>query len=250
MRPAPGAGAWDDARVTREPELTVVEWGSDRAGHFADLDVQRWREYGAWSAAGAGGIAAFGSLLSPWQVLPDEFGLGLDSAEVTFGLGLVSSAWGVGWALGAMVLAACTGLALRAPGPTRATARLVGLATGAVLLPFLVAVAVNLRRENLILVQPEQEFGLGPGLPLALTSNLLLGAALWLAPRTGRGARAPRTPASGTSASGTSASGTSASGVAGRAGRAEPPAAPPDPLDLTVEAAEPWVSPPGRDDRG
>jgi hypothetical protein len=232
--------------VTREPELTVVEWGSDRAGQFADVDVQRWREYGAWSAAGAGGIAAFGSLLSSWQVLPDEFGLGPDDAEVTFGLGLVSSVWGVGWALGAMVLAACTGLALRAPRPTRATARLVGLSTGAVLLPFLVAAAVNLRRENLILVQiPEQDFGLGPGLPLALTSNLLLGAALWLAPRTGRGARAPGTPASGTSASGTSAS-----GVAGRAGRAEPRVAPPDPLDLTVEAAEPWVSPPGRDDRG
>jgi hypothetical protein len=209
--------------VTPEPEPSVVEWGSDRIRRLGHISLP-WQSYSAWVLATAGAIAAFASLVSDWQVIPDPLAFG--PGETTFGLGLVW-VWGAGWALGAMVIAACTGLALLGPRLTRAGARAVGLATGGVLVPFLAAAAINLRRENLYTVgNLGQEIDLGLGVYLAFGSTVLFTAAAWLAPTAARMSPARLR----------------------RVAAAEPEApedrhAPPAPPDLTVEPTEPWTTP-------
>jgi hypothetical protein len=236
-----GAPTWDDAGVTQEPEPSVVEWGSDRVRRLLPVGGLPWWSYAAWVGAAAGSIAAFASLVSDWQMLADNIIPGPQGQEVSVGLGLVWI-WGGGWVLGAMVLGACTGLALLGPGSSRAGARAVGLAAGGVLLPYLTAAAVALRRTNQSLFtmgNPQAEVELGPAIPLAFLATALLSVALWLAPRATTvtwplrpGRAAVRHPISGRP-----------DPAAGRPGP-EDPSAPPD---LTVEPAEPWVAPPEHD---
>lgn len=223
----------------------MVEWGSDRVRRLVPVGTLPWWSYAGWAAAVAGSIAAFASLVSDWQALADGFGVGPGRPEVSVGLGLVW-VWGGGWVLGALVLGACTGLALLGPGTARAGARAVGLAAGGVLLPYLTAAAVALGRTNQSLFtmgNPQAEVELGPAVPLAFLATVLLSAALWLAPRMTaiwplRAAQAaqPDQPDQPDQAP--------APRSFRRPGRVAERPGPDAPPDITVEPTEPWVAPP------
>jgi amino acid transporter len=221
------AYAWDDAWVTHEPEPSVIEWGSDRLRQLGVAEWP-WRLFAAWLLATAGWVTAVASLVARWQVMDDSIMLGPDRADFSYGLGMVS-VWGTGWVLGAMALAACTGLALLGPRPMRIGARAVGLAAGGVLLAYLVAAAAALRQTNqsiFTIGNPSLEISVGSGVYLAFVAVLSLSAAAWFASPT---ARLPSLR---------------------RVAVGRPEEEPPAPSDLTVEPAEPWVTPPNRLDGG
>jgi hypothetical protein len=212
------AYAWDDARVTHEPEPSVIEWGSERARRLG-VAQWPWRLFAAWALAVAGWITAVASLVTRWQVMDDMIFPGPDRPDFSYGLGMVS-VWGTGWVIGAMVLAGCAGLVLLGPAQGRTGARAVGLAAGGVLLVYLFAAAAALRETNQSIFtvgQPGLDIDLGAGVYLAFLAVVLLSAAFWLAPLT---ASLPplRQVAVG-----------------------RPEEVPPAPSDLTVGPAEPWV---------
>ena len=231
-----------------EPDSTTVEWGSGDDGGRDPFAVvftpTQLRRYVAYPLAALGAAAAFGSLLLDWQsvrpVSDEDFIL---PSQGTGRFGIVGIfGWGSGWVLGAMVLVACTVLALFGEASARRHTRLIGLAAGGVLFGFLVAAAVSLSRSSLFSAGSpvEYEHGLEPGVPLAFGSVLLLGAALWLAPRAVAGA--PVAPA-------TEPGPVAGSGPADRAPGRWPPrraADPPDPADsgpadLSVARTDPFT---------
>lgn len=196
----------------------MIEWGTDRVRRLG-LGEWQWRLFFAWVLAVAGWLAAVASLITRWQVLDDNVFVGPGRSDVSFGLGMLP-VWGTGWVLGIMVLAGCAGVSLLGPRSTRSRARAIGLAAGGVLLGYLFAAAAALREPNqslFTLGQPDLEIDLGAGVYLAFFAVFLLSAAVWFAPRTG-----------------------SLPSLRWAAGA--PEEKPPAPADLTVEAAEPWVS--------
>lgn len=212
----------------REPAPAVVAWGGERSrrggGRLAGWSDRLRRE--RWSVrllAGLAGLVLFGSLLDSWQVtlLPEEFA---DTQEVVVGLAGIG-AWGAGWLVGLIGLAACTGLTVLGLPMLRAPARSVGLALAGVLLGLLAAVSVQLGRASTLasigfIGEVDFEVQLGRGVYLAYLGVGLAAAALWWARPQAR----PAAPEPDPRASGP---------VDGHAG----------PRDLRVGPAEPFIYP-------
>jgi hypothetical protein len=164
------------------PEPAVVEWGSERRGVLDRLTGWQHPRL-SWALAVLGAVAMFGSLIGEWQVIDDPSIV--TDAVVTdqFDVAIAdTTVWGTGWLLGAMLLAICAGLGLAGQPAIRPYARTVGLVVAAVQLGILVAAAVNLSQDSVLLYDDETvEVTFGRGVYAAFASVLLIGAALYLA---------------------------------------------------------------------
>jgi hypothetical protein len=199
--------------------------------------------------AGVGAVAAFVSLVSPWQTttvdIADIAGPG-SPQEVSAGLSDLGS-WGTGYLMAGFALAACVALVLFGAPAVRRHARVAGLGVGGSLLAMVVALAVELGQNSLVYPiyfggrEPATSYR--PGMYLAFLGAAALTVALYFAGRLPSPARPGR------------AAGQAGAGQAGaaeedslwrwrRAGRpATDPAEPPPPADLTVSPTAPFVRP-------
>jgi hypothetical protein len=174
--------------MTPGPEPTVVEWGGDddrRDPFTVVFTPAQLRRYAVYPLGALGAVAVFVSLLLDWQAVERNTNE-QDFVEPVTKFGIIGIfGWGTGWIMGAMVLVGCTVLAVLGEAAARRHSRLIGLTTGGVLLGFLVAAAISLNHRSLASADfpLEHEYRLEPGVLLAFGSVLLLGAALWLAPR-------------------------------------------------------------------
>ncbi|MFI1992391.1 hypothetical protein [Actinoplanes sp. NPDC020271] len=208
---------------------TVVEFGSsdsesERPGFFRGLSSDHRV---APLVAGLGAVAAFGSLISEWQVTTVD-GLLYGSDEVAetkmlptdlFDLGGVAGAY----VAGLLLLVMAVLLAILGPEPGRRYARLAGFGAGGVLLALLAASIQLLGTQSrqitsfysIALDTEHLKVGLGRGLWCAIAGVVAALVALWLA---GRGPAGPR--------------------------RERAQTAPPEvdqPMDLSVTPAEPFA---------
>lgn len=249
-------------------EPAVVEWGDDEAP--ADRGVARvlagWRSNRRLVpiVAGVGAIAAAGSVLSEWRVVTARI---LDSATERTSVGVVSiPAAGTAYLLGLLVIGACLVLTLYGVGLVRHHARLVGLTAAAVVGLTLIATSADLEQvgSTADLMQfgtggPEGDIvtSAGRGLYLAYAAVAALALALWLATPAGHGVPAGVAEEAVTGEVAYELDDFDpADGELGpdwpwqrshrsvRADDSQRPA----PLDLTVEAATPFVSPPDERD--
>jgi len=215
----------------REPAPAVVAWGgepssrgSSRLAGWSGRLRPDW--LGVRVLAGLAGLVLFGSLLDSWQEtgLPEEFS---EPARVAGLPGI--GAWGAGWLVGLIGLAACTGLTVLGLPALRAPARSAGLALAGVQLGLLAAMSVQLGRTSTLestgFIAPGEigfEVQLGRGVYLAYLGLGLAAAALWWArPEPRPAAPDPVRPASAPA---------SGDGYAG-------------PPDLMVGPAEPFTHP-------
>jgi hypothetical protein len=255
-----------DAVVEPAPiEPALVEWGDD---DDEPVDRRAARVIAGLRAnrrlvpivAGLGALAAAGSVLSEWRVMTVQE---VETVTERTSAGVVSfPTVGTTYLLGLLVVAASLILTLYGVGLVRHHARLVGLATSGMLGLVLIATSVQLEQvgstiDNLVLGFRGQEgqvtVSTGRGIYLAYAAVGALAFALWLAVPTDRSV--PGQPA-GAGAPGQVAYELDdvdpADGELGpdwpwqrrhrsvRADDLQRPA----PLDLTVEPATPFISPP------
>jgi hypothetical protein len=139
----------DDADGRADAGTAVVEWGDTgarpvgRAGRGPRGLAQLWAEHRrAPLMAVVAALTLLGSLLSDWRVWTAEGG---DVQPQRITNGVVSfPVVGSAYLIGLFVLVACGTLALFGTGPVQRHARLVGLATAAVLGAVLVTAVANL----------------------------------------------------------------------------------------------------------
>ena len=223
--------------MTEDTQAAVVEWGS------ASAERVRWRasfggpvgKWSAWASAGLGALALFGSLTTEWQIATVGE---LPPREYELGLGVVMT-WGTGWLVGAVLLAACVGLALGGRSGVADSARVLGFSVAAALTVVLAAASVRLPQEALLAYgDPEVELSLGRGVYLAYLAVLLLAGALWLA-RLHAAARSDEVAGDGPTGR--------VPRPRAHGDRAAPPEVEPGVRDLTVTAADPLPDPADRD---
>jgi hypothetical protein len=211
---------------------TVIEIGeTERPGFFRGLGGDHRV---APLIAGLGGVAAFASLISEWQVTTvDGLMYGADEVGETkmlptdlFDLGGVGAAYVVGLFL----LAIAVLLAIRGPEAGRRYARLAGFGAGGVLLALLLASVQLLGAQSrqvtsfykIALDSEHMTVALGRGLWCAIAAVAAALVALWLAGRATAGPRPERVQA--------------------------PEPAADEPLELSITPAEPFVSSPDNRD--
>jgi len=254
-----------DAPAPEPPE--VVEWGDDAPddGRVARLLTGlRANRRALPIVAGVGAVAAAGSVLSEWRVVTLE---GTNSVvDRTPGSVLSFPTVGTVYLLGLVVVGAALALTLFGLGSVRHHARLVGLVTTAVLGLMLIATGANLEQlggtfDDVVIGFPgpvdSATVSFGRGLFMAFAAVAALAFALWLAAPTGHRiawrAAQPQAP--------TGSDVEYVDDVDPADGELGPDwpwqrrhhsvraddLQRPSPLDLTVEAATPFTSPP--DDR-
>ncbi len=213
---------------------TVIEFGeaTERPGFLHGLGSDHRLPP---LVAGLGGVAAFASLISEWQVTTvDGLVYGADEVGETkmlttdlFDLGGVAGAY----VAGLLVLVIAVLLAILGPEAGRRYARLAGFGAGGVLLALLVASIQLLGAQSrqvtsfyLIALDTEHlKVGLGRGLWCAIAAVAAALVALWLGGRSG----GPRTPEAPT---------------------AEPDEDEDEPLELSITPTAPFVSTPDNRD--
>jgi hypothetical protein len=189
--------------------------------------------------AGLGAVAAFVSLISPWQVTTvqfSQFGTAT-TAEVSAGVTDLGS-WGPAYLLGVFAVAACAALVLFGAPAMRQHARLAGLAVSGALFAMVLALVAELSRDSLVypifLVEREPDPSARSGVYLALVGVAAVGGALYLAGRLPAPAHADE-----------DAEGAAATNSLWRWRRngkvAADPDEPPPPADLTVMPTRPFI---------
>ncbi|HEU4421506.1 MAG TPA: hypothetical protein VFR67_03085 [Pilimelia sp.] len=261
----------DDARASGLPEAgepAVVAWGDDEAP--ADRRVARvmagWRSNRRLVpiVAGIGAMAAAGSVLSEWRVTTAQIGTSVTGRASAGVVGFPAA--GTTYLLGLLVIGACLVLTLYGVGLVRHHARLVGLTATAVVGLTLIATSADL--DQMVSVSDAVQFGpdgpdgelvmsAGRGLYLAYAAVAALAFALWLAAPAGHGVLAePADAAEPGEVAYELDDFDPADGELGpdwpwqrshRSPRADDSQRP-APLDLTVEASTPFVSPPDERD--
>ena len=245
------------------PPETVVEFGAD-----PDRPAPRRRRWNAGEvlsglaadpravplAAAVGAVALFGSLMSEWQItVMDTTPFGENrggNRPLPAGIGELG-ALGGGYLAGLFVLAAATVLVLFGPAAGRRHARLVGLASGGVLLAVLAALAGSLDDTSravdtiftLDMDENQLQLSYGRGLWCGFVGVAAVLLALHLAGRH----RAPDEAAGPAAEPPVDADAAPPAGApvvwSWRRPRAEPDEQPPDaPFDLTVSSTKPFTS--------
>jgi hypothetical protein len=194
--------------------------------------------------AGVGAVAMFISLVSPWQATTvdiSNFGTG-DMRGVNVGITDLRN-WAPAYLLGAFAIAALATLVLFGAPAARQHARLAGLGISGALLAMLVALAVELSRNNLTYPDyaPQQaDMSVRSGLYLAFIGVAAVGVALYLAGRL----PAPAAEGSLPAAPEGSPAGSAPSSLwrwRRNAKVGADPKEPPPPADLTVMPTRPFI---------
>ncbi|MCW6003014.1 hypothetical protein K1W54_00220 [Micromonospora sp. CPCC 205371] len=243
-----------------DDDAAVVEFGgqeprSRRAALGGVLGKLRHDHRVVPVVAGLAALALFASLAGEWQVTtitdPDFFGQGLSPAPVSAGLGELGG-WAAAYLIGVFALVGCVALVLFAPPSARDLARVIGLAMAGTLGAVVVAIAFDLNDRSVAVTSlgiytgpdaPEYELAYGRGLTMAFLGVGGLALALYLA---GRLMPAPATAAAATGTA-TPTGPADGSPVESdwpwrRPGVKEAPAEEiPQPIDLTVSPASPFV---------
>jgi hypothetical protein len=232
-------------RMSQEPSPAVVEFGPasgppdtpqvSRTPLSRLLDGARLDNRVVPALAGLGAVAVFVSLLSPWQATTvniSNFGAE-DMRGVDVGITDLGG-WAPAYLLGVFAIAALAMLALFGAPAARQHSRLAGIGVTGALFAMLVALAVELNRNNLTYPDyaPQQaDKSVRSGLYLAFVGVAALGVALYLA---------GRLPAPASAEEGEPVA--SSLWRWRRTRNAEPdPDEPPPPADLTVMPARPFV---------
>jgi hypothetical protein len=244
-----------------DDDAAVVEFGAreqrSRRAALADAVTKLRHDHRVVPVvAGLAALALFASLVGEWQVTtinePDFFGPGLTTPPVSSGLGELG-AWAAAYVIGLFVLVNCAALVFFAPPAVRVLARVLGLAAAGTLGAVLVAIAFDLNDRSLAITSlgyitgpeaPDYELTHGRGLTMAFLGVGGLAFALVLA---GRLMPVPApVAAAGVSdapppADGKVESPAEADWPWRRPTTTEPAAEVPQPIDLTVSPATPFV---------
>ncbi|MEH1126224.1 hypothetical protein [Micromonospora sp. CPCC 206061] len=244
-----------------DDDAAVVEFGaqeprSRRAALTDALSKLRRDPRVVPVVAGLAGLAIFASLAGEWQVTtinePDFFGQGLAPAPVSAGLGELGG-WSAAYLVGVFALVGCVALVLFAQPAARDLARVIGLAVAGTLGAVVVAIAFDLNDRSLAISSlgiyngpdaPQYELTYGRGLTMAFLGVGGLALALYLAGRL----TPAQAPVAATATSG-AAGPTDAAGQPAaesdwpwrRPAAKETPVEVPQPIDLTVSPAAPFV---------
>ncbi|WP_143134127.1 hypothetical protein [Actinoplanes philippinensis] len=165
-------------------EESVIAFGGTekpRRAIFRDLGRDRRLP---WLAAGLGGVAAFGSLVSEWQATTVKYMNVVSTEGETLAEDRVLTAdlmslgpMGAGYLAGLLLLAVAVALTLSGPAPGRAYARVAGFAVGGVLLALVLSLTHRLSGASLQLADP---FGFVESSGVEVV-RITLGRGLWCA---------------------------------------------------------------------
>lgn len=245
-----------------DDDAAVVEFGaqeprSRRAALTDALSKLRGDHRVVPVVAGLAALALFASLAGEWQVTtinePDFFGQGLAAAPVSAGLGELGG-WAAAYLIGVFALVGCVALVLFAQPAVRDLARVIGLAMAGTLGAVVVAISFDLSDRSVAVASlgiyngpdaPQYELTYGRGLTMAFLGVGGLALALYLA---GRLMPAPtQVDAAATAGAAAPPDGAAESQAESadwpwrRPSAKQAPAEVPQPIDLTVSPATPFV---------